>query len=110
MKKINFKIELKDAFGQLVLIKDEKECLKPVFIHEELVNIISHPKSLPEQAQTQMQVINRLRLSMKIAEGKEADFNDDELSIIRESTMNLYSQKMLTLMLAGTILTLIETK
>lgn len=111
MKKINFNQRLKDAFSKEVVVNDKNGTAKPVLIHEDLVSIISHPQATPENTQlSQMQILNRMKLTMKIADGKTAEYDDDELSIIRDATLSLYNAKIITLSLAGGILSLIETK
>lgn len=110
MKKINFKQPLKDFFNNEVQIKKHDGTMVQAYVHEDVVNILSHPKATPENLHlTQMQILNRMKLSLKIAEGNETDYDDDELSIIRESTTLLYNEKIITLAQASRILSLIET-
>ena len=114
---INFKVELKDAFGKTVMIierdKTTGEVSKsmPVIVNEELVNLLAHPKSSKSsEPASQMQVLHRMTLSMKIAAGASADYDEDELLIIRETVMTLYNEKLISLILAARILELIKSK
>lgn len=111
MKKINFNQPLKDFFNNEVQLKKQDGTIGVASIHEDLVSIISHPRATPENLQlTQMQILSRMKLSLKIAEGKTAEYDDDELSIIRESTTLLYNEKIITLVQSSRILSLIESK
>lgn len=113
MKKeqINFNVQLKDAFGNVVKEKsrpsDKEE--SEVMLDVSIVNIIAHPASVPEGTQlTGMQVLERLNLQQKVASRKEQTYSTDELAIIREAVITLFNKKMLSLDLAGTILKITE--
>lgn len=111
MKKINFDVELKDAFGQIVHEKRrpaDKETY-PVMLDVSVVNIIGHPASVPEGTTlTPMEVLERLNLQQKVASKAEQEYSPEELARIREATITLFNKKMLGLDLAGTIIKMTE--
>lgn len=111
MKKINFNVELRDAFGQVVKEKRRPADTEtyPVMLDVSVVNIIGHPASVPEGTTlTPMEVLERLNLQQKIASKAEQEYSPEELARIREATITLFNKKMLGLDLAGTIIKMTE--
>lgn len=111
MKSINFNVELKDAFGQVVKEKRQPADNKayPVMMDVSVVNILGHPASVPEDGQlTPMQVLERLNLQQKVASKAEREYSPEELARIREAAITLFNKKMLGLDLAGTIIKMTE--
>lgn len=111
MKKINFNVELRDAFGQVVKEKRRPADTEtyPVMLDVSVVNILGHPASVPEGEQfTPMEVLERLNLQQKIASKAEHEYSPEELARIREATITLFNKKMLGLDLAGTIIKMTE--
>lgn len=111
MEKINFNVELKDAFGQVVKEKRRATDTEayPVMLDVSVVNIIGHPASVPEGTTlTPMEVLERLNLQQKIASKAEQEYSPEELARIREATITLFNKKMLGLDLAGTIIKMTE--
>lgn len=102
MKKIDFNIELKDAFGEVA--KEGKDN-KAVILSRALVNMISHPNAIPEGTALDGEaILKRLQLQQKIAEKGEKEYGTDELSTIRDTVVNLFNKKMVTVEMAGAIL------
>lgn len=117
MKKINFNVELKDAFGQVVREKHRAADTNtntdtetyPVMLDISVVNILGHPASVPEGTTlTPMEVLERLNLQQKVASKAEQEYSPEELARVREATITLFNKKMLGLDLAGTIIKMTE--
>lgn len=111
MKKINFDVELKDAFGQVVHEKRRPADTEtyPVMLDISVVNILGHPACVPEGTTlTPMEVLDRLNLQQKVASKGEQEYSPEELARIREATITLFNKKMLGLDLAGTIIKMTE--
>lgn len=106
MKKeaIDFNIEVKDAFGEVVKEKD-----KTIMLNVTIVNILNHPHALPEEKKMDAdEIVKRLSLQQKVASKTPQVYGTDELSMIRESVVNVYNKRMLNVELAGTILKMTE--
>lgn len=104
MEKINFNVELKDAFNN-VIKEGEKGNEKSVLINHSLVYILTTPHSIPEGKSFEPQaVVERLLLQQKLAREGEQDYSTDELAIIRDAVITMFNKKMLSVELAGTIL------
>lgn len=106
MKKeaIDFNVAVKDAFGEVVKEKD-----KTVMLNASIVNILNHPHALPEEKKMDaVEIVKRLSLQQKVASKTPQVYNTDELSVIRESVVNVYNKRMIPVELAGTILKMTE--
>lgn len=111
MKKINFNVELTDAFGQVVKEKRRAADTEayPVMLDVSVVNILGHPASVPEGTTlTPMEVLDRLTLQQKVASKTEQEYSPKELVLIQEAAITLFNKKMLGLDLAGTIIKMTE--
>lgn len=106
MKKeaIDFNVEVKDAFGEVV--KDKGNA---IMLNVSIVNILSHPQALPEEKKMDsVEIVKRLSLQQKVASKTPQIYSTDELSVIRESVVIMYNKRMLNVELAGTILKITE--
>lgn len=106
MKKevIDFNVEVKDAFGEVV--KDKGNA---IMLNVSIVNILSHPQALPEEKKMDaVEIVKRLSLQQKVASKTPQTYSTDELSVIRESVVNMYNKRMLNVELAGNILKMTE--
>ena len=108
MKKeaINFNVELKDAFGNVVKEKKTPDAKEKtvVMIGESVVSILSHPHSLPDEKKMDAnEIVKRLLLQQKVASKTPQTYNTDELSVIRE-----FNKRMLNVELAGIVLKMTE--
>lgn len=106
MKKesIDFNVAVKDAFGEVVKDKD-----KTIMLNTSIVNILSHPHALPEEKKMDaVEIVKRLSLQQKVASKTPQVYTTDELSVIRESVVNMYNKRVLNVELAGTILKMTE--
>ena len=113
MKKeaINFNVELKDAFGNVVKEKKTHDAKEKtvVMIGESVVSILSHPHSLPDEKKMDAnEIVKRLLLQQKVASKTPQTYNTDELSVIRESVINMFNKRMLNVELAGIVLKMTE--
>lgn len=103
MKKeaINFNIEVKDVFGEVV--KDRNE--KSLKLNQEVVNILNHPHSIPEGKPLDIEgILLRLSIQKKVASDKPQTYTTKELSAIQSATTTLVNNKGIGIGLAGLIL------
>ena len=103
MKKeaINFNIEVKDVFGEVV--KDRNE--KSLKLNQEVVNILNHPHSIPEGKPLDIDgILLRLSIQKKAASDKPQVYTTKELSAIQSATTPLVNNKGIGIGLAGLIL------
>lgn len=113
MKKevIDFNVELCDAFGEVVKEKKHQDAKEKtsVLLSVSVVNILSHPQALPEEKKMDAsEIVKRLSLQQKVASKTPQTYGTDELSVIRESVINMYNKRMLNVELAGAILKMTE--
>lgn len=107
MKKeaINFNIEVKDVFGEVV--KDRNE--KSLKLNQEIVNILNHPHSIPEGKPLDIDgILLRLSIQKKAASDKSQVYTTKELSVIQSATTTLVNNKGIGIGLAGLILEMTE--
>lgn len=103
MKKeaIDFNIEVKDAFGEVVT--DRKET--PLKLNQEVVSILNHPNSIPADKPLEVKdILLRLEIQRKVASTKPQVYSTDELSTIQVAVKTLVNNKGVGIGIAGLIL------
>lgn len=110
-EKIDFNVALVDAFGEVVNEKRSQEDKegRPVMLDTSIVNVLSHPHGMQEgKALDGDAIVRRMLLQQKVASRVAQEYSTDELAVIRESVVNLYNKRMLSVELAGAILRMTE--
>lgn len=109
-EKIDFNVELKDAFGEVIKERREEGKEKmSVIIGHSIIDILSNPHALPEDSKMDaVAIVKRLTLQQKVASKEPQAYSTDELGIIREATIQVFNKKMLHVAIAGEILKMTE--
>lgn len=110
-EKIDFNKALVDAFGEVVNEKKSQEDKegRPVMLDASIVNVLSHPHGIQEgKVLDGDAIVRRMLLQQKVASRVAQEYSTDELAVIRESVVNLYNKRMLSVELAGAILRMTE--
>ncbi|WP_143813328.1 hypothetical protein [Parabacteroides provencensis] len=105
-KKINFNVNLVDAYGEVIKVRlrptDKEE--SPLKVSVLVINSLMHQPSDDAKIVAAEEIVKRLTLQQKVAKGIEQEYSTDELALIRESVLYLYSKKDFNSTQAGTIL------
>lgn len=110
-EKINFNVELKDAFGKVMTEPKEYRStdMVPVILSKFVINALADPTNVSdEKGLDAVAIVKRLKLQQKVAVNEQQEFSTDELALIREVTLLSFNQKRTSSYVAGTVLAMTE--